>query len=99
MKPDGCTHETVMPVGTAKAIIWPDGCMDRAPSWAELFDRVRLDQWHDYSRKEFRREMAERALVVAGVELDLDTCRFETLFRLLEAVDMCRIVEGLPEDA
>lgn len=99
MKPMERVDDLEAMVGEAKAIIWPDGCMDRAPSWAELFDRVRLDQWHDFTRREFRNEMARRALVLTGVELDLGTCRFETLFRQLEALDMCRIVEGVEDVA
>lgn len=81
------------------SVIWPDGCMDSAPTWAALFDQVRLNQWHDYTRKEFRLEMAKRAEIWSGAELDLTTCRMETLFRRLEGAGMLRIVAGIREES
>lgn len=81
------------------AVIWPDGCMDSAPTWLALFDRVRRGQWHRYTRKAFRQEMERRASVLSGVELDLSTCDLRTFFERLESVDVCRIVGGVTADA
>lgn len=81
------------------AVIWPDGCLDTARTWLALFDRVRRDQWHGYTRKEFRRELARRAGILTDRSLDLETCGYETLFRRLEEASMLRIVGGLDEES
>lgn len=80
-----------------KAVIWPDGCMDSAPSWLALFDQVRRNQWHRYTRKQFRAEMTHRAEVWSGAHLDLATCDLETFFRRLEDAGVLRIVAGIEE--
>lgn len=43
--------------------IWPDGHIDQAPTWRGLEAAIREEQWHTYSRRGFRREMAKRAQV------------------------------------
>lgn len=82
-----------------KAVIWPDGCMDSAHSWLALFDQVRRSQWHAYTRRQFRAEMARRAGIWSGAELDLTDCDMETFFRRLEEADVLRIVSGIQEVA
>lgn len=81
------------------AVIWPDGCLDTARTWLALFDRVRRDQWHEYTRKQFRSELARRTEVMTGTVPDLDDCDWETLFRRLEEASMLRIVGGLDGEA
>ena len=77
------------------AVIWPDGCMDVAANWLALFDRIRRDQWHDFTRKQFRSEMSRRSEVLLGTPIDLADCDYRTFFERLEAADMCRIVEEM----
>lgn len=75
------------------AVIWADGCMDRAATWEQLFDDVRRNQWHQYSRRAFRTELARRAKIWSGTDVD-PTTDLETLFHALETASCLRIVEG-----
>jgi len=52
-------------------IIWSNGHTDRAETWQGLMDLVRADQWREYDEQTFRAEMAKRALIWNGTEIDM----------------------------
>lgn len=52
------------------AIAWSNGLIHRARSWQKLMDKVRADQWHQFTEDEFRMAMAKRAIVWSGTEID-----------------------------
>jgi hypothetical protein len=70
-----------------KEIVWSDGTVDRAATWQELLDKVRADQWHDYTEDAFRTEMGKRALMWSGVEIDMGAPPDE-FFAELERADL-----------
>lgn len=74
------------------AVIWPDGHYDSAPSWEGVFDLIRSEQWEDFTRAEFRRELARRCRIWSGVDID-PTADYPDLFRALEDAAFLRIVE------
>lgn len=74
------------------AVIWPDGHYDSAPTWEGVFDLIRSEQWHDFTRAEFRRELGRRCLLWSGVEVDV-TADYADLFLALEGAGFLRIVE------
>lgn len=48
-------------------LIFPDGSIVSGASFAELEEALRATQWHTFkSRREFRREMRERAAIWTG---------------------------------
>jgi hypothetical protein len=48
-------------------LIWPDGSIITADTFAELEEALRASQWHTFkSRREFRREMRKRAWAWSG---------------------------------
>ena len=74
-------------------IIWPDGQTMTAGSYREVLDDWRADQWHVYSHRGFRREMANRAGVYAGQRVRISGSS-RAFLRRLEGLDMFRIEEG-----
>lgn len=54
---------------TKTRIIWPDGTIDEGATHAAALDAARLDQWHDFTPRAFRRELARRALIFNGVRV------------------------------
>lgn len=74
------------------AVIWPDGHYDSAPTWEGVFDLIRSEQWDDYSRAGFRRELGRRCRIWSGVEIDV-TADYPEFFRSLEGAGFLRIVE------
>jgi hypothetical protein len=75
-----------------KEIVWSNGTVDRARTWQELLDKVRVDQWHDYSEDAFRAEMAKRALRWSGVEIDMGAPP-EEFFAELERAKLLNVKE------
>lgn len=47
---------------------WPDGYSDSAPTWRELEDQIRREQWTTYTRHQFRHEMRDRARLWSGLD-------------------------------
>lgn len=48
-------------------LIWPDGSIITAKSFAELEEALRATQWHSFkNRRQFRREMRSRAQLWSG---------------------------------
>ena len=73
------------------AIRWENGEIDRAATWQALLDHVRETQWRSYDTEaEFRSEMAHRALVWSGPEIDPGGTP-EHFFNELERANLIRI--------
>ena len=52
---------------------WPDGRVTKADSFEELEQYIRENQWTKHAdHKIFRDEMADRAMIWTGVEIDVD---------------------------
>jgi hypothetical protein len=48
-------------------LIWPDGSIVSGDTFAEVEEALRATQWNTYkSRREFRREMRRRAMLLTG---------------------------------
>ena len=77
---------------TTKRVIWNDGHQDSARTWWGLERVIRMEQYHRFTRRTFRAEMARRALVWSGATVDvsgsseafLASCEEAGLFRLEE---------------
>lgn len=54
-----------------RAVTWSNGRVDRATSWQKLLDKIRADQWREYTEEEFRAAMAKRAWRWSKTEIDM----------------------------
>jgi hypothetical protein len=70
---------------------WHDGHRTEGDTWAECFEHLRNEQWHDYTPAEFRAELAARAEAWSGKPAPSTEGTDEDFMRALAAVGMFRI--------
>lgn len=54
------------------AVRWSNGMVDRADSWDELLENIRLDQFSEFDPVEFRDVLAKRAWRWSRTRIDRD---------------------------
>jgi hypothetical protein len=77
-----------------KRIQFPSGKILEAPTYAELLAEWREEQNREYSKREFRDEVKNRAFVWSGVEIctDLKEVNAITLFHSLHSAGVVKIL-------
>ena len=75
---------------------WSDGRQVWAPTWNEMFQEIKGVQWSEYGVREFRAEMAKRAIRWSGTEIDpwLPADKF---FKELQRARLLIIISGTEE--
>jgi hypothetical protein len=54
------------------AVRWSNGQVDRAASWDELLENIRVDQFSEWPTDEFKAVLATRAYRWTGAKVDTD---------------------------
>lgn len=75
-----------------KTIRWPDGSTTSAPTFGALLEAIRREQWQDYGKLRFRRELIRRAHNWSGYHVPL-LCTNETFMRELAKAGLFAITE------
>ena len=75
---------------------WSDGRQVWAPTWNEMFQAVRGVQWSEYGVREFRAEMAKRAIRWSGTEID-PWLPVDKFFKELQRARLLIIISGTEE--
>ena len=74
------------------AVIFPDGALYRARTWAQLERDLRADSWNPSNSEKFRKELALRARNWSGAEVDRELVTRQ-FFQELEAAGLLLIVD------
>jgi hypothetical protein len=79
------------------AIRWSNGYVDKASTWQDLLDGVRMSQWNGMPEDEFRAVLASRAYrwSLTKVDPDLDVA---DLFVALRDAHLIEIIDSEEDD-